>query len=55
MVIIIGAEKGGCGKSTISVNLAATLASTGHDVCLVDSDRQLTTSDWIGECFRGSS
>ncbi len=47
MIILIGAEKGGCGKSTIAVNLAASLSHLGNDVCLVDSDKQLTTSDWI--------
>jgi chromosome partitioning protein len=47
VIILIGAEKGGCGKSTIAVNIAATLSNLGNDVCLVDSDRQLTSSDWI--------
>lgn len=47
MIIIIGAEKGGCGKSTIAVNISATLAKGGCDVCLVDADRQQTSSDWI--------
>ena len=40
MVIIIGSQKGGVGKSTIAVNLCTVLAHQGKDVILVDSDRQ---------------
>ena len=37
-------EKGGCGKSTTSVNLAAGLALEGHPTCLVDLDQQVNTT-----------
>lgn len=47
MIILIGSQKGGCGKSTTCVNLATELAIQGKDVILVDSDRQGTSSNWI--------
>ena len=46
MIILAGASKGGCGKSTLATNLAALLAGNGHDVVLVDADRQSTASTW---------
>lgn len=46
MIILVGSQKGGVGKSTISVNLSATLASNGKDVVLVDTDRQSSSSNW---------
>jgi len=49
MIILLGSQKGGCGKSTLSTNIAAALASQGKDVILVDADRQGTASNWIAE------
>ncbi len=46
MIIQIGAEKGGVGKSTYAVNLSAYLAQQGHGVILVDTDTQKTSSKW---------
>jgi chromosome partitioning protein len=46
MVILIGSQKGGCGKSTTAINISAALASQGKDVVLVDADRQCTSSNW---------
>lgn len=46
MIILIGGEKGGTGKTTISTNLAAIRASKGHDVLLVDTDKQGSASAW---------
>jgi len=46
MIIQIGNIKGGCGKSTLTTNLAALLAVQGKDVIIVDADRQATSSNW---------
>lgn len=46
MIILVGSEKGGVGKSTISINIAAELAQRNQDVCLVDADKQGTASRW---------
>ena len=47
MVVLIGGEKGGTGKSTIATNLAAFLAGRNDDVVLLDADSQTTTSRWV--------
>lgn len=46
MIILIGSQKGGCGKSTTAVNISAELAGREHDVVLVDADRQCTAANW---------
>ena len=46
MIILIGSQKGGCGKSTLAINLSAELVRLGKDVCLVDADRQETSNRW---------
>jgi chromosome partitioning protein len=46
MIILIGSQKGGCGKSTTAINVCAELANLGHDVVLVDADRQCTSANW---------
>lgn len=46
MIILIGSEKGGVGKSTLATNISATLAKNGKDVILVDADRQGTSANW---------
>jgi len=46
MIIMLGSQKGGCGKSTVAVNICAALAQRGRDVVLVDADRQCTSANW---------
>jgi chromosome partitioning protein len=49
MIIVIANSKGGVGKSTIAVHLAAWLHEQKHSVILVDCDTQHSSSDWIKE------
>jgi chromosome partitioning protein len=44
--ILIANSKGGCGKSTLSTNLAAVLAAAGEEVMLADADRQRSSLAW---------
>ena len=46
MILLIGGEKGGTGKTTVATNLAALRAAAGHDVLLVDTDRQGSAAAW---------
>ena len=46
MIILIWSQKGGCRKSTTAVNISAELAGRGHDVVIVDADRQCTSANW---------
>lgn len=48
-VIAVANLKGGCGKSTVAVNLACELASNGESVLLLDNDSQGTASHWIAQ------
>lgn len=47
-IILIGGEKGGSGKSTTATNLAVHLKLEGHDVMLLDADKQATATKWAG-------
>lgn len=46
MIVLVGGEKGGTGKTTIATNLAAMRAAAGRDVLLVDTDTQGSSSSW---------
>lgn len=49
MIIAVANSKGGVGKSTLAVHLAAWLAKQGHRVTLADCDTQQSSSQWIRE------
>lgn len=45
-VLLLAQRKGGCGKTSLAVNLAGAAASAGLSVCLVDTDTQGSASRW---------
>ena len=49
MIVALTNSKGGVGKSTIAVHLAAWLSEQGKRVALVDSDVQGASSMWLHE------
>lgn len=53
MILLVAGEKGGTGKSTIAVNLAAFMKQEGRDVLLVDTDTQPSAAMWAAT--RGDS
>jgi chromosome partitioning protein len=53
MIIVVANSKGGVGKSTLSVHLAAWLAEQGHSVILADCDTQHSSSEWAKEAVPG--
>ncbi len=46
MVIVIGNEKGGTGKTTLTTNLTAQRVLAGHSVLLIDADPQGSAFNW---------
>ena len=47
MIIVVAALKGGVGKTTTSVYLAALAAAAKRETTLVDSDPQASAADWV--------
>ncbi len=47
MILLVGGEKGGSGKSCLAQNIAVYLTLNRETVLMVDCDPQRTTSDWI--------
>lgn len=46
MIVLIGSNKGGSGKTTVSCNLSVSLAMKGYEICLVDADHQGSAARW---------
>lgn len=46
-VLTVLMEKGGDGKTTMAVNIAAEMAARGHNVVLVDCDPQANATVWL--------
>lgn len=44
MILAVGYTKGGGGKTTLAVNIAAALAQRGRDVLLIDGDEQASAA-----------
>jgi chromosome partitioning protein len=51
MIIVIANTKGGVGKTTVAVHLAAWLHEQGHRVILADCDTQRSSSEWIRQAI----
>jgi len=47
MKIVVAALKGGVGKTTTCVYLAALAAAAGKEVVVVDADAQASAADWL--------
>ena len=45
--ILVLNSKGGCGKTTISINIASFFAHWGIRVALADFDKQHSSTDWL--------
>ena len=45
MIILVGGEKGGTGKSCLSQNLSVYLQLINRDVVLIDADAQQTSTN----------
>lgn len=53
VIIAVANSKGGVGKSTLAVHLAAWLHAQGHSVTLADCDTQRSSSEWAREAVPG--
>ena len=45
-IIAVCNQKGGCGKTTIAINLAQAFVADGSEVLLLDLDPQVSASEW---------
>jgi chromosome partitioning protein len=51
MIIVVANSKGGVGKSTLAVHLAAWLTAQGHSVTFADCDAQQSSGPWVAEAL----
>ena len=49
MNVVVTNLKGGVGKTTTAVYLAAVAVAKGHEVLLIDADRQASSAEWLEE------
>lgn len=54
-IVVVANQKGGCAKTTTTVNLAAGLAELGQRILVVDLDPQANTSAWLGAADGGNA
>ena len=46
-VVLVANAKGGCGKTTLSTNLASSYAARGQSVSMLDMDPQQSAHQWL--------
>lgn len=49
MIVTIAGEKGGPGKTTLTINVAVELARLGRDVLIVDADKTRNATRWAAD------
>src|SRR5215467_5321182 len=47
-IITFANQKGGCGKTSSAISVAAAFAVSGYSVCVLDTDSQCNTTDTFG-------
>lgn len=46
--VLVANTKGGCGKTTLAIHIAAAFANRGFKTALADADRQRSSLGWLG-------